>query len=159
MSDPDIYRRLERLERWRDDLASVEVDNPTVGSFTPALAGSGGGSATYIANGQIGRYTRTGRAISIWVFIGINTTTLSGSLSFALPLASLNVTNLRAVVLGVGELVNLTANYTTLYGLILPGSSEFRIRESGDNVVTSPIQGSQIAAGSILEFAGSYLAA
>jgi hypothetical protein len=32
MRDPDIYRRLEALERWRDDLAGAEV--PLLGSGT-----------------------------------------------------------------------------------------------------------------------------
>jgi hypothetical protein len=36
MSDPDMYRRLEKLVRWRDDLASVEIDPINRGSAFPA---------------------------------------------------------------------------------------------------------------------------
>jgi hypothetical protein len=149
VSDPQTQALIDRLDSaglW----AKLSREFYAEGTFTPSVVGSGGGSATYTS--RSGRYVRVGAAVYLWVYIEIATTTLSGSLSFAVPFTSAT----RAIIPGVPDAVNLTASYTTLYGLILGSSSEFRIREAGDNVATSPIQGTQIAANTIMEFAGAY---
>jgi hypothetical protein len=96
MSDPDIYRRLERLERWRDEMASVEalllggqsLENSTLaktgaglatinaasafalelaeGSWTPTMGGTSSNPTGIAYSVQTGLYVRLGRLVTCW---------------------------------------------------------------------------------------------
>jgi hypothetical protein len=69
------------------------LDDYEEGTFTPILAATGGGTATYSA--QVGRYRKIGSFVCVWARVNLATVgTLSGSIVVAsLPFTSQNATN------------------------------------------------------------------
>lgn len=97
MSDPDIYRRLAALEKWRDDMASVELPKrERAGTYTPLVQGSTT-PGTYTPNVQVGFYTRNDTEVVASGYVDWTGHTGTGSLTITLPYAAIAATNYRAV--------------------------------------------------------------
>jgi hypothetical protein len=73
-----------------------DLDDYEEGTWTPAVASSGGGTPTYAANGQVGRYVKVGRMVKFQCRVELATkgTLAAGGVTITgLPFTSENVTN------------------------------------------------------------------
>ena len=85
MSDPDVYRRLAALEKWRDQMASVEVPSITQGTWVPTYIGNTiAGTTTYTL--QSGSYVRIARAVLFTMTVVWTAATGTGLALYSLPL-------------------------------------------------------------------------
>lgn len=76
-------------------LTAAATATYTEGTFTPTLVGtSTAGTGTYIANSQVGRYTRIGNRVFFTVYLGWTAHTGTGNMQInGLPITSANNTN------------------------------------------------------------------
>jgi hypothetical protein len=73
-----------------DTAAANELDDYEEGTFTPVIEGTTtAGTGTYSANGQIGRYVKIGKVVTVWIRLGwtAHTGTGNGAIG-ALPFTS-----------------------------------------------------------------------
>lgn len=154
-SDTEIFRRLRALEAEVRQLKALEFTART-GSFTPTLIAGGSGSFTVTAYGfwlRVGALCFVTGQITVTALSAPTGTVTIGSL----PFTSRNQTNERALLLiGNYDLINLTASYTQLAGLILPFTDSAIVREAGDNVAAATVQAGAVASTAFLEFSGCY---
>lgn len=159
MIDPDIYRRIEELERWRDDMASVERLVSATGSWTPSLAGSSGNpTVTYTT--QTGRYTRHGQIVTCWGRITLNTVTATGLGALqitGLPFTSLDSANVLGM-LSISYLANvdLGAGALWLTGFVEGNSTIATLIEPQDNAAPDISLATRLAAGDDFVFTMIY---
>jgi len=94
------------------------LDDYEEGTFTPAISGTSvAGAGTY--SNQIGRYTKVGNQVTVWIRLSWSAHTGSGDMTISgLPFALSNVNNLgAAAAIGYTANISITAgNYLMVYG-------------------------------------------
>lgn len=158
MNDPQIYQRLEALERWRDAMASLEVNREDARSWTPVLTPAGGGS--YTLSTAVGRYWIVGPIVFINGRIIISGTSApSGALSITgLPKTSVNIFQARyGVTIPDYDSINLSAGYTTLTGVIAENTTAIVLEEVGDSINAAALQAAAVGVNTSLLFSGWYV--
>jgi hypothetical protein len=146
--------RLEHLER-------IEKPFYATGTWTPSFIGStGAGTFTYVANGQIGYYTRIGRMVFIQGHIAISAIPVAptGTMRISgLPITSANIVNLTGIVDINASNFNYSAGALDLIGYIPPNTTYIQLAETFDNIaaVDAPA-GNFTNVNAALTFAGQY---
>ncbi len=111
----DGYLRLSSvspgIQFGGDTAAANALDDYEEGTFTPTIVGtSTAGTATYAANGQVGRYTKIGNRVFFDLFLSWTAHTGTGSLEInGLPFTVQNTTNMNRNYSAIFSGVALTA--------------------------------------------------
>ena len=94
-----------------DTAAANALDDYEEGTFTPTIVGtSTAGTATYAANGQVGRYTKIGNRVFFDLFLSWTAHTGTGDLQInGLPFTVQNTTNLNRNYSAILNVVAMTA--------------------------------------------------
>jgi hypothetical protein len=94
-----------------DTAAANALDDYEEGTFTPTIVGtSTAGTATYAANGQVGRYTKIGNRVFFDLYLSWTAHTGTGDLQInGLPLTVQNTTNLNRNYSAILNVVAMTA--------------------------------------------------
>jgi hypothetical protein len=94
-----------------DTAAANALDDYEEGTFTPTIVGtSTAGTATYAANGQVGRYTKIGNRVFFDLYLSWTAHTGTGNLEInGLPFTVQNTTNLNRNYSAIFSGVALTA--------------------------------------------------
>jgi len=94
-----------------DTAAANALDDYEEGTFTPTIVGtSTAGTATYAANGQVGRYTKIGNRVFFDLFLSWTAHTGTGDLQInGLPFTVQNTTNMNRNYSAIFSSVALTA--------------------------------------------------
>lgn len=147
----DLVRRIEQLERRLKDLERMEAG--VGGNFTPTLVGSGtAGTFTYDTTNSKIEYTRIGDRAFFNGRVVCTATSVAptGNVTInGFPFTAAASTNNGQIAGGatvVATGVNMPAGYTQIQGIILAGATSMRLYETGDNVSTAIMQGSEIPA-------------
>jgi len=126
MNAIDLERRLQRIERMLDDLASAGRPRIRTGSWTPEMFGSTTyGSTTYDSSLVGGRYLLIDNICWFLMLISWTSTTATGFMRFTLPFANSawrTLVPLRHSVFSFNP-------EATLHGRIRPGDQHFVIFE------------------------------
>jgi hypothetical protein len=159
MSDPDIYRRLAALEKWRDDMASVERSILSSGTFTPTFLGTGT-AGTFTYSSQVGIYRRENDKVTIYVEVGISAIAVAPTTNMriaGLPIAAAAGANYS---LAIGTISNLDypAGMLELTAFVEGGQSYIVLAYARDNAATLAYPAASFTnASALLRLAGSYL--
>jgi len=111
--------------------ASELFDDYEEGTFTPTIVGtSTSGTGTYVANGQIGKYTKIGNRVCFNIYIEWTAHTGSGNMNVSgLPFSSANGSNWYGVCSARPNNISLTAgNYLT--PLVLQASTTVTLQQA-----------------------------
>lgn len=132
------------------------------GTWVPVLAGtSTPGTQGYTTQQAV--YTRVGRLITVSATISLSSLDagIAGSVAITgLPFASANVVNQNHTIGGMqAALVNFSAGYSYLTGLLIPNTTQILVRESGDNVDDQGLPVTALAATSRFSFTLTYITA
>jgi hypothetical protein len=132
---------------------------PTMGTWTPTIAGSGtAGAQTYSV--QFGRYFKVGRRVFCDFSVSMATKdgATAGNIRVAgLPFTSANYAQSASGAAFAGyDLIDLTAGYTQLSGVVNANSTVLALLQSGDNVASSAVAAAAIAGTSGLRGSFSY---
>jgi hypothetical protein len=94
-----------------DTAAANALDDYEEGTFTPTIVGtSTAGTATYAANGQVGRYTKIGNRVFFDLYLSWTAHTGTGDLQInGLPFTVQNTTNLNRNYSAILNVVAMTA--------------------------------------------------
>ena len=94
-----------------DTAAANALDDYEEGTFTPTIVGtSTAGTATYGANGQVGRYTKIGNRVFFDLYLAWSAHTGTGDLQInGLPFTVQNTTNLNRTYSTIFSSLTLTA--------------------------------------------------
>jgi hypothetical protein len=94
-----------------DTAAANALDDYEEGTFTPTIVGtSTAGTATYAANGQVGRYTKIGNRVFFDIYLSWTAHTGTGDLQInGLPFTVQNTTNLNRNYSAILNVVAMTA--------------------------------------------------
>lgn len=162
MTDPDVLRRLERLEKDIERLRALERPEYAGGpaaTWTPVFAGTGtAGTFTYTF--QVGRYTRIGNAVFLFGRCSISAigTPPTGNLRLTgLPFTAENTTalygglNLHSIA-GI----NYTAGAVELGALIPFNTAYVDFYEVFDAAAVGALPAAALLATGEIEFTGSY---
>lgn len=161
--DLETLRRIERMERVLERLATIEQLLRAEGTFTPALAGAGtAGTFTYDTSNTEAQYTRIGDRVFFNGRVIVTGTSVAptGNLSITgLPIAA-GANGFNGNILGGASIgysgLNLQAGYTQVEGWIVGGATSILLYEMGDNVARTIVQGGELAATSDFFFSGWY---
>lgn len=128
------------------------LDDYEEGVWTPIVTASGGGSATYAANGQVGTYTKIGRTVFLNFRVQITAHSGSGDMIIdSLPFTSANILNNLAVVNLAPINVSSPAN-TNIIGIVPANASYislYSVQIGGGPLVNLPLDTSFTLAGSV----------
>ena len=125
MNAIDLERRLQRIERMLDDLASAGRPRIRTGSWTPEMFGSTTyGSTTY--GYAEGRYLVIDNTCWFWMHLYWTSTTATGYMRFTLPFTNIPVAR---VVVPLRHSVFSFNPQATLRGHLRPGDQYFIIAE------------------------------
>lgn len=84
MSDPDLYRRIARLEKLSEDLRTVDRPSGQLVAYTPTYVGGlTPGTTTYST--QQGAYIRYGKLVIAWINLVWTAVTGTGEARISLP--------------------------------------------------------------------------
>lgn len=146
MSDPDIYRRLERIEKWIQQQASMEVAAPyALQSYTPTYyGGTTAGVTTYTA--QFGRYVVIDKFCAVFGTVGWSNATGTGNARVSLPVPVLNLSGFGVPVLM--RMNSVTWTGATFQGLAAGPNDYFEIEGVSSNA--GPTKTAVETAGAIL---------
>ena len=87
MNPVELERRLQRIERQLDELASAGRPRVRSGTWTPELYGATTyGTTTYAS--RAGQYTLINRICFAWIVVWWTSTTATGQARISLPIAS-----------------------------------------------------------------------
>jgi hypothetical protein len=123
--------------------AANALDDYEEGTFTPSIVGtSTAGTATYVANGRVGRYTKIGNRVFFDLYLSWTAHTGTGNLEInGLPFTVQNTTNLNRNYTAIFSGVALTAgNIGAAY--TAPGSDGIALRQmptGGGSVAVIPM--------------------
>jgi hypothetical protein len=126
-----------------DTAAANALDDYEEGTFTPSIVGtSTAGTATYAANGRVGRYTKIGNRVFFDLYLSWTAHTGTGNLQIdGLPFTVQNTTNLNRNYTAIFSGVALTAgNIGAAY--TAPGSDGIALRQmptGGGSVAVIPM--------------------
>ncbi len=126
-----------------DTAAANALDDYEEGTFTPSIVGtSTAGTATYAANGRVGRYTKIGNRVFFDIYLSWTAHTGTGNLQIdGLPFTVQNTTNLNRNYTAIFSGVALTAgNIGAAY--TAPGSDGIALRQmptGGGSVAVIPM--------------------
>jgi hypothetical protein len=128
------------------------LDDYEEGSFTPAWAASSG---SMTMTHQMGRYTKIGRLVTIYIHIitNANNAFSGGVYLTGLPFQSSSSGYCVGPV--HAENLNIAAS-TWIWGYVPPSSQYVYFRYWSNNSAAGTVQGSQMNAGSDVMFAASY---
>ena len=153
MNPVELERRLQRIERQLDELASAGRPRVRSGTWTPEVYGTTiYGTTTYGL--QEGRYVLINRICICWIAVFWSATTASGELRVTLPIAS--DANLYYPVLASRCSFFAYSNDATLSPEIVPNTTYLRIVESTSGGQSAIIN---IPSSGYLSLAGAYLIA
>jgi hypothetical protein len=126
-----------------DTAAANALDDYEEGTFTPTIVGtSTAGTATYAANGQVGRYTKIGNRVFFDLFLSWTAHTGTGDLQInGLPFTVQNTTNLNRNYSAILNVVAMTAgNLGAAFSS--PNTTQVALRQmptGGGSVATIPM--------------------
>lgn len=139
-------------------MTSELLDDYEEGTFTPTIVGTTtAGTGTYVANGQIGKYTKIGNRVFFNILVEWNAHTGTGNMNVAgLPFTSANGANWYSAMAIRPNNIALTAG-NVLVALVLQATTNINLQQTptgGGAVSSVPID----TAGSII-ISGHYEAA
>lgn len=151
MSDPDLYRRLARLEALVETLRTIDRPSGQPVAYTPTyFGGATAGVTTYTT--QIGRWVRFGDVARVWGVVAWSAATGTGNARISLPFTHLNVSGFVSPV--VVRLSTVTYAGDSFQAAIAPNTNYFQIEGITSNA--GPTATAVEAAGTIA-FATMYL--
>lgn len=130
----------------------IKLNDYLEGVWTPTVTASGGGAATYAANGQVGTYTKIGRVVCLNFRVQITNHSGTGDMIIdSLPFTSANITNNLAVA-SLAPINMASPANTNIIGLIPANASYIALYSAqigGGALVNLPLDTSFTLAGSI----------
>lgn len=157
----DLYRKVAALERWRDDMASVERLNVlSAQAWTPRLYDSAGGVSVATYTSRDGTYYRYGKMI--WIYGYIVVATISGAAGAGqaridgLPITP--ATGFYPLALS-RDRVDFNVAPVDFVADINGASSIIQMLQTRDNTAILELPATAIAANFSLAFSGWYPAA
>ncbi len=126
-----------------DTAAANALDDYEEGTFTPTIVGtSTAGTATYAANGQVGRYTKIGNRVFFDLYLSWTAHTGTGNLEInGLPFTVQNTTNMNRNYSAIFSGVALTAGSIGA-AFSSPNTTTIALRQmptGGGSVATVPM--------------------
>ena len=143
----DAYVRLAAgtggIQFGGDTAAANALDDYEEGTFTPTIVGtSTAGTATYAANGQVGRYTKIGNRVFFDLYLSWTAHTGTGDLQInGLPFTVQNTTNMNRNYSAIFSGVALTAGSIGA-AFSSPNTTTIALRQmptGGGSVATVPM--------------------
>lgn len=124
MSDPDLYRRVARLEKLIEELRTVDRPSGLATAYTPTyIGGTTAGTTTYTT--QQGSYVRFGRLVIAFVNLAWSAATGTGEARISLPVAAASDVALYA---GFARYSAVTWTGTAPQVVLNSGNSYFRMQ-------------------------------
>lgn len=162
MTDPGVLRRLERLEKEVERLATLERLEYASGSWTPEFVGTTtAGTFTYAAGGQIGRWVRNGNKIDVFcniVLTAIPVAPTGNVVIKTLPFNAQNTAGLFGnITIDFVSNFNYTAGAVSLHARVNANLPYIYLSESFDPGAAIDIPPGTITATTQLVVGGNYL--
>lgn len=163
MTDPNVLRRLERLEKEIERLTTLERPEYVSGAaatWTPSFVGTTtAGTFTYSV--RLGYYTRIGNVVNVWGNLAVATIPVAPTgnvVITGLPYTAQNTANLFGVItVAYAHNFNYTAAAIALHGRVNPNLTYIYLSESFDSGGAVDIPPGSILTTTQLVFGGSYL--
>ena len=154
MSDPTIYAQLADIEKRLKALERQEAGG-LAGTWTPGLAGSGGGGVfTLTASGS---YVRLGNVVTVSGSIAVATFTSAPAVG-DLYITGLPFTVAVSTALSASRYrINVNSGTLDLGLEAVAGNTLIALLENGDNIGTLGVRANLVALTTQITFGGTYI--